>query len=76
MAVFFEHPVYFKNFGKSHWNAAKLIAKDLNWTKHCAITFGKGNEIVGNSYAYWAGELESRKSISGIIFTTGGTAFV
>lgn len=62
----------------THGNAAKQIAKYLSSRKDYAITFGKevNNEIKGYCYVYWAGDIESRKSPSGILFTIGGTAFI
>lgn len=69
---------YFTNFDRSHWKAAKQIAKYLNSTKDYAITYGKerSNDVKGYCDADWAGDLESRKSTSGILFTIGGTAFL
>lgn len=68
---------YFTNYDGSHWNAAKQVAKYLNSTKNLVLAYGSQSktDVQGYCDADWAGDKDSRKSTTGIVFTIGKTAF-
>lgn len=68
---------YFTNYDESHCNAAKNVAKYLNYAKGYSLIYGTNGstEIKGYCDSDWAKDKETRKSTSGIAFTIDGTAF-
>ena len=69
---------YFANYDGSHWNAAKQVAKYLNSTKNLGLIYGSQSltHVEGSCDVDWAGDKDSRKSTTGILFTFGNTAFI
>ncbi|CAA0827117.1 cysteine-rich RLK (RECEPTOR-like protein kinase) 8 [Striga hermonthica] len=66
---------YLFNPGKDHWEAVKWILKYLKGSANKSLSFGKGNPFLeGYTDADMAGDLDSRKSISGFVFTLAGGA--
>jgi hypothetical protein len=61
---------YSQNPGKEHWKALKRILAYLQKTINFGLLFGGGrSEICGYCDSDYAGDLESRRSTSGAIFT-------
>ena len=62
------------NPGQDHWHALKLILRYLKGTSTMGITLG-GESLELNLVAYadadWAGDIDTRRSKSGYIFTIG-----
>ena len=61
---------YSQNPGKEHWKALKRILAYLKKTINFGLLFGGGSsEICGYCDSDYAGDLESRRSTSGAVFT-------
>ncbi|XP_053691533.1 uncharacterized protein LOC128740051 [Sabethes cyaneus] len=58
----------------SDWSAAKRVLQYLNTTKPLKLRFGPDREwkLIGYCDSDWAGDQQTRKSTSGIIFFFGG----
>ncbi|XP_055524760.1 uncharacterized protein LOC129718223 [Wyeomyia smithii] len=58
----------------SDWSAAKRILRYLNSTKDYKLTFGPrdGWNLVGYSDSDWAGDRQTRRSTTGVVFFFGG----
>lgn len=68
---------YMENPGKKHWNAIKWILKYLAGTRNSGIMFDRSttsSAVVGYVDANYAGDLDSRKSMTGYVFTFAGGA--
>ncbi|KAJ1277321.1 hypothetical protein BS78_05G285900 [Paspalum vaginatum] len=68
---------YQKNPGVEHWIAVKKALQYLQGTKSLMLTYRKSDalEIVGYSEADSAGCKDTRKSMSGYVFTLAGEPF-
>ena len=61
--------------GKSHWNAVKWILRYLRGTSDTYLEFGKSSSsLVGYVDSDYAGDLDKRRSLTGYVFTLGGSA--
>jgi hypothetical protein len=62
------------NPGKEHWKEVKWILRYLRGTTTQALCFG-GSNIVLQGYvdSDMAGDIDSRRSTTGYVFTVGGT---
>ncbi|CAA0827424.1 Uncharacterized mitochondrial protein AtMg00810 [Striga hermonthica] len=61
---------YLSNPGKDHWEAVKWILRYLRGSANKSLSFGKGNQVLeGYTDADMAGDLDSRKSTLGFVFT-------
>jgi len=66
---------FLSNPGKEHWNAVKWILRYLKGTAKSCLCFGNGDlTLSGYSDADMAGDVDSRKSISGYLITFAGGA--
>jgi len=66
---------YMSKPGKEHWEGVKWILRYLKGTSGMSLCFRKSNIILqGYSDADLGGDLDSRKSTTGYVFTLGGTA--
>jgi len=69
---------YMSNPGKQHWEAVKWILRYLKGTVDTALCFSgskrSGQELQGYVDADLAGDVDSRKSTTGYVFTLNGTA--
>lgn len=66
---------YCENPNLSHWQSVKRIMRYLKGTIEMKLIYGKNdNQITGFTDADWAGDLDSRKSTSGYVFTLYGGA--
>lgn len=66
---------YMSDPGKEHWEGVKWILRYLKGTSGMALCFKKSNIILqGFTDANLGGDLDSRKSTTGYMFTFGGTA--
>ncbi|XP_073046238.1 secreted RxLR effector protein 161-like [Primulina eburnea] len=69
---------YMANPGETHWQALKGVLKYLNGSTKIGLLFEKQNSlenpIVGYVDSDFAGNIDTRKSLSGFIFTMYGTA--
>jgi hypothetical protein len=62
------------NLGKQHWEAVKWIPIYLKGTSNTSICFTRTNlKLLGYAYANLAGDIDSRKSTNGFVYTLGGT---
>ncbi|CAA0841643.1 cysteine-rich RLK (RECEPTOR-like protein kinase) 8 [Striga hermonthica] len=67
--------MYLSNPGKDHWEAVKWILRYLKGSGNKSLCFGRKNPILeGYTDADMAGDLDSRKSTSGFVFTFAGGA--
>ncbi|KAG5891809.1 hypothetical protein JTB14_006199 [Gonioctena quinquepunctata] len=59
---------------KSTWKAGKRISRYLNHTKEYALQFEKGNmqEVMALCDADWAGDQETRNTVSGFVWFHAG----
>lgn len=68
---------YMANPGEAHWQALKRVFKYLNGSADVGLLFEKQNNlknpIVGYVDSDFAGNIDTRKSLSGFIFTLFGT---
>lgn len=58
----------------NHLMAAKAVLRYLKGTRELAINYGKAEDMVGYSDADYAGDLDTRLSTTGYIFTLNGAA--
>lgn len=66
---------YMSNPGRQHWEAVKWILRYLKGSSETCLCFsGGGLEVQGYVDADLAGDIDSRKSTTGFIYTLGGTA--
>ena len=56
---------------QNHWQARMRLLKYLKGTLEYGITYGKGSTLIGFCNSDWAGDSDSRKSVSGYCFTLG-----
>lgn len=66
---------YMSNPGKQHWEAVKWILRYLKGSTETCLCFS-GEDLVVQGYvdADLAGDIDSRKSTTGFVYTYGGTA--
>ena len=65
---------YMANPGKEHWEAVKWLLRYLRGTSSTSLCFGKGKvTLQGFVDADLGGDVDSSRSISGYIYTIGGT---
>uniref|UniRef100_A0A3Q7GHA3 GAG-pre-integrase domain-containing protein n=1 Tax=Solanum lycopersicum TaxID=4081 RepID=A0A3Q7GHA3_SOLLC len=65
---------YMANPGKKHWEAVKWLLRYLRGTSNTSLCFGKGKVTLQVFVdADLGGDVDSRKSTSGYIYTIGGT---
>jgi hypothetical protein len=62
---------YMANPGKEHWNAVQWIFRYLCGTSNACLRFGKSTRGLDSNYA---GDLDTRMSLTGYVFTIGGCA--
>ena len=61
--------------GKQHWEAVKWILRYLRGSSDTCLYFiGASLKLQGYVDADFAGDIDSRKSTTGIVFTLGGIA--
>jgi len=61
--------------GKQHWEAVKWILRYLEGSSDTCLCFtGASLKLQGYVDADFAGDIDSRKSTTGFVFTLGGTA--
>ena len=66
---------YMANPGKEHWKAVQWIFRFLQGTKNTCLHFGKSTgDVIGYVDSDFAGDLDKRRSLTGYLFTFGGTA--
>jgi hypothetical protein len=66
---------YMGNPGKQHWEAVKWILRYLRGTSDMSLCFtGADLKLQGYVDADLAGDVDSRKSTTGFVYTLGGTA--
>ena len=66
---------YMSNPGKQHWEAVKWIMRYLKGSSETCLTFTAGGlKLEGFVDADLAGDVDSRKSTTGYVYTLGGTA--
>lgn len=66
---------YISNPGKEHWRAVKWIFRYLCGTKDACLHFGTSkNGVVGYVDSDHAGDLDTRRSLTGYVFTFGSCA--
>ncbi|KAK8916316.1 hypothetical protein KSP39_PZI023164 [Platanthera zijinensis] len=70
---------YMAKPGKEHWNAVKRVFRYLRGTSNYSICYegaetGRVLNVVGHVDSDWGGDLDSRKSTSGYVFTLFGGA--
>src|SRR4051812_3675682 len=70
---------YMANPGKAHWQALKWILRYINWSLNIVLIYGgalgEDSKAVIEGYvdSDFPGCMDSRKSISGYVFTMFGT---
>ncbi|XP_073127337.1 secreted RxLR effector protein 161-like [Henckelia pumila] len=68
---------FMSNPGAEHWKALKWVMKYLRGTSHLGLSFkdqgNNSNPIVGYVDADFAGNLDTRNSLTGFVFTLFGT---
>ena len=66
--------VYVSDPGEEHWSAVNDILAYLRRTIHHGICYGDchNSTLLGYTDADWAGELEKRKSTTGVLFLFNG----
>jgi hypothetical protein len=66
---------YMANPGKEHWNAVQWIFRYLRGTSNACLRFGKSTRgLVGYVDSDYACDLDTRRSLTGYVFTIGGCA--
>lgn len=66
---------FLSNPGKEHWIAVKWMMRYLRGTSNLCLCFGGGkSHLVGYTDSDMAGDVDTRRSTSGYIFTFGGGA--
>ena len=62
------------NPGREHWKALQCIFRFLQGMKNTCLHFGKStSEVIGYVETDYDGDLDKRRSVSGYLFTFGGT---
>ncbi|XP_038904473.1 secreted RxLR effector protein 161-like [Benincasa hispida] len=61
--------------GKEHWQAVKRIFRYLRGTSDVGLVYGNFTEclVTGYSDFDYAGDVDSRRSMTGYVFTLGGS---
>ena len=61
--------------GKEHWAAVKRIFRYLKGTSDVGLIYGCDNPrlVIGYSDCDYAGDVDSRRSITGYVFTLDGS---
>ncbi|XP_038896314.1 secreted RxLR effector protein 161-like [Benincasa hispida] len=61
--------------GKEHWQVVKRIFRYLRGTSDVSFVFGNCTEclVTGYSDSDYAGDVDSRRSMTGYVFTLGGS---
>ena len=60
--------------GKQHWEAVKWILRYLRGSSDTCLCFtGESLKLQGYVDIDFAGDIDSRKSTTGLVFTLGGT---
>ncbi|XP_074309422.1 secreted RxLR effector protein 161-like [Silene latifolia] len=61
--------------GKEHWQAVKRIFRYLKGTSDVGLIYGGDREclVSGYSVSDYAGDVDSRRSMTGYVFTLGGS---
>ena len=57
-----------------HLAAAKTVLRNLKGTASLGLTYGSAAEMIGYSEADYAGDLDTRRSTTGYVFTFNGAA--
>ena len=57
---------------EAHWQAAKAVVRYIAGTTDCGITFNKRSGLLAYCDADFAGDLDSRRSTTGYVFTLSG----
>ena len=66
---------FMANPGKEHWKAVQWIFRYLRGTSSDCLQFGKSRDgLVGYVDSDYASDLDSRRSLTGYVFTIGGYA--
>ena len=66
---------YQSDLGEEHWIDVKHILKYLRRTRDYMLVYSSGSlEIIGYTYSDFQGNIDSRKSTSGYVFTLNGGA--
>jgi hypothetical protein len=66
---------YMANPGKEHWNAVQWIFRYLRGISNACLRLGKCTRgLVGYVDSDYAGDLDTRRSLKGYVFTIGGCA--
>uniref|UniRef100_A0A7N2RFG7 Integrase catalytic domain-containing protein n=1 Tax=Quercus lobata TaxID=97700 RepID=A0A7N2RFG7_QUELO len=66
---------FMSRLGKQHWEAVKWILRYLKGSSDTCLCFtGASLKLQGYVDADFAGDIDSRKSTTGFVFTLGGTA--
>ncbi|OAE33937.1 hypothetical protein AXG93_1952s1130 [Marchantia polymorpha subsp. ruderalis] len=62
-------------YKREHWQAVKLIFRYLRDTSDIDLCYGANEDILvaGFSYSYYAVDIDSRRSMTGYVFTLGGS---
>ena len=66
---------YMADPGKEHWQAVKRIFRYLRGTSDIGLHYGANSQCVisGYSDSDYAGDVDSRRSMTGYVFTLGGS---
>ncbi|XP_057948288.1 uncharacterized mitochondrial protein AtMg00810-like [Malania oleifera] len=54
-----------------HWKAGMRVLKYIKGTPHFGISYTSGNSLIGYCDSDWAGDIDSKKSVSGYCFLFG-----
>ena len=66
---------FLANPGKQHWQAVKWILRYLKGTSHYCLCFGHDETVLeGFTDADMAGDMDTRKSTTGYLYTFAGAA--
>ena len=66
---------FLSNLGLSHWYAVKRILRYIKGTLKLQLCYqGDDLKLCGYFDAYWASDLDKRKSTTGYVYTLGGGA--
>jgi len=66
---------YMANPGKDHWQAVKRIFRYLRGTSDVGLCYGNNSNciVAGYSDSDYAGDVDNRRSMTGYVFTLGGS---
>ncbi|KAL1190989.1 Retrovirus-related Pol polyprotein from transposon TNT 1-94 [Cardamine amara subsp. amara] len=61
---------------KEHWLGVKWVLRYIKGTLKMKLCYGKGSEFILGGYcdSDYAADMDKRRSISGVVFTLGGSA--